>query len=1133
MSNTLRENNDNFWKALKVKLEPKDFLWNIEFKEDLIFDETRSFVTKDTNKNLFKDITLNKYFESFIIWDYITIEEIKYKGLNYFLDGIMNAVNEWKATITSWECYNYDIASIPFFKVTWYTISWPDIILYTTDNISFIWNLKDYIDNWLKSIDFYERDLEKSENENNLWDLNIKINNWQAIVSNSTQEINNIVCDSFDVLDNKEKTILIIYDNKLEKLKISDDWKSDETIWDIVDLSHLWNIKQLKIDKNKNFISLIVEKDQEYILKILSVDWKNFYEEVKDIKEVLYIDEVKNDIYCIDTDGILRYINTNFNSFERDYSGKIWKQAELAKEKAIKILEWWIRIWSNKEANENIDLINQIYETEIDFDWAKLVLRDIIDNAKTSDDFDKINLIISNLKSFEAFAKIPWLFSSIEIDIKTKSDKVKLANIYAKISKIEVELEKDDTDFVMYFLYKKDLEDILKARWTIDIATNDEDKKVWILMKKISDIIESLKETASDDIMTPINENMEVLKSSLENIMFSEHISSIYNSDEYKKILELSEFLTSDKKIEVKRNLNKLIQDKINSLETDKLETEKKHQIENEEKIKSIRKDFLEIQKLIDIESDEISILKIKSENGLVLNIIDRIFDLSIADSEKLHSELENIFSKKISSIRFWKSAFKTHWSLVDFWDGVKVSKFIPEVDKQVHWSIKWKRNNWEIIIYFENNLWWKIEPEIEKMYRLEKPLAVDKKDFAILQDYVKKWNSKYKKEFYNKLYEFKNAEKDYIEEINKDEEDKDKFEEVKNKYETLEKEFEEIKSKSYLARMFYKLPRNKVNPRPYVPEIQPNTVIWPTTKKFLREFSALADVQIKSRWAWSWIIIIESDAWTWKNFKMDLYAHFTNREVFEMQWNQTAQKEDILYSYELWPDWTYRLPSHLIKWITTPWSIIVFDEINTYPPEVLKLLNPLFDGRRYINDSQMWKIELASDVVIVWLMNPSNYLWTSKLSQEAKSRSRFMIDEYPAEFDENDNPSSEEAYLISRHFEWSIWDIDEDAFEWIWQKVIVENKSYDDREIKNIFLDLKKYISLVNDLRKQYKDTQTGTATEEFNFIVSLREWIQVVEEYDINWWNMKQAISDVIRPKIEEQEEKELFDEKLDIHF
>jgi MoxR-like ATPase len=96
---------------------------------------------------------------------------------------------------------------------------------------------------------------------------------------------------------------------------------------------------------------------------------------------------------------------------------------------------------------------------------------------------------------------------------------------------------------------------------------------------------------------------------------------------------------------------------------------------------------------------------------------------------------------------------------------------------------------------------------------------------------------------------------------------------------------------------------------------------------------------------------------------------------------------------------------------------VVVLDEINTYPPEVLKLLNPLLDGRRYINDPQFGKIKVHPSVLLVGLMNPQHYLGTTPLSPEVKSRARMMRDGYPAfKLADGTISSWEEAYLITRH---------------------------------------------------------------------------------------------------------------------
>jgi hypothetical protein len=42
------------------------------------------------------------------------------------------------------------------------------------------------------------------------------------------------------------------------------------------------------------------------------------------------------------------------------------------------------------------------------------------------------------------------------------------------------------------------------------------------------------------------------------------------------------------------------------------------------------------------------------------------------------------------------------------------------------------------------------------------------------------------------------------------------------------------------------------------------------------------------------------------------------------------------------------------------------------------------------------------------------------------------------------------------------------------------------------------------------------GSGNEEFHYPISLREGIQVIEEFERNGFNMQQAVRDVISPKI-----------------
>ncbi|USN54938.1 MAG: AAA family ATPase [Candidatus Peribacteria bacterium] len=60
--------------------------------------------------------------------------------------------------------------------------------------------------------------------------------------------------------------------------------------------------------------------------------------------------------------------------------------------------------------------------------------------------------------------------------------------------------------------------------------------------------------------------------------------------------------------------------------------------------------------------------------------------------------------------------------------------------------------------------------------------------------------------------------------------------------------------------------------------------------------------------------MIVNSDAGTGKNFKVNILGHLTNREVFHVSCNAGMEKADILYSQEINAEGTFRSPSELIR---------------------------------------------------------------------------------------------------------------------------------------------------------------------------------------------------------------------------
>ncbi len=100
----------------------------------------------------------------------------------------------------------------------------------------------------------------------------------------------------------------------------------------------------------------------------------------------------------------------------------------------------------------------------------------------------------------------------------------------------------------------------------------------------------------------------------------------------------------------------------------------------------------------------------------------------------------------------------------------------------------------------------------------MKNPLAVSKKEFAELQEYLRKWNTRYKTEFFDALQAMNKTKLALA--LNPDDfTQKDNFAKVSEHYDLLAR-------KSYLARMFHHLPKNNLSARPLVPQLYPGTII-------------------------------------------------------------------------------------------------------------------------------------------------------------------------------------------------------------------------------------------------------------------------------------------------------------------
>lgn len=178
------------------------------------------------------------------------------------------------------------------------------------------------------------------------------------------------------------------------------------------------------------------------------------------------------------------------------------------------------------------------------------------------------------------------------------------------------------------------------------------------------------------------------------------------------------------------------------------------------------------------------------------------------------------------------------------------------------------------------------------------------------------------------------------------------------------------------------------------VPSLGDNIVI---THQVIEDLQALARLCRRQILKQDGIITLEWEGGVGKNVLIDIYAHYTNRKVFTFPCNNSATKEDLTYQWLINENGTYKLHSKVYEAALTPGAILLFDEINTLPTGVVKLLNGLFDFRRRLTlpyDNEYVKAQ--EDLLIIGTQNPTHYLWTAPKPQDTISRETTYVVNYP-----------------------------------------------------------------------------------------------------------------------------------------
>ena len=292
-----------------------------------------------------------------------------------------------------------------------------------------------------------------------------------------------------------------------------------------------------------------------------------------------------------------------------------------------------------------------------------------------------------------------------------------------------------------------------------------------------------------------------------------------------------------------------------------------------------------------------------------------------------------------------------------------------------------------------------------------------------------------------------------------------------------------------------------------------------------LERFVSLVKEQIEYQ---EGIVILEGDAGVGKNFLIEVFCALTGRPLFIVPCNSKMEKEDITFVYEFDPKrGTRKVYSDLVRALQTPGAVIYLDEINTLPPSLVKIFNPLFDYRRYLVLSQGEVVKARRDVILAGGMNPQNYLGVSELPQDIKSRADVLYVDYPPFQDERGFYYPDEA-LILKDYTQHLADLSREEFTYLWYLVVNDVRTERgeglltperEREVQLLF-DL---LRIANEIRKAYRAYQTQQSEEPVEFVFSIRDTIRCARRLR-KYGDARKAVEETVIPKISSPLEREI---------
>ena len=1019
---------------------------------------------------------------------------------------------------------NMNNSWVLFFKTSSIQIIYDQIVITSTDWVKYIGNFERYEKEGVKAL----KAVNGGEINNivNQTKQNQKVVLENGLLNIKSKQLLNIAAHDYCVTDTSKNELCILQDNKIATYTYDDD--SIDRQSDYFDLSVYGTIKNIITDENNNFYFIICEKEGEAELKILNRKTLEDIMSFKDLNEIVYLSNETGKLFCMDKDGYLRIVTINTKSLDRGYVDNNEISAETAEANIIKIedkprsdLKTILKAWGLKlshsaeeelEGDDNSmddkDLREQLWLTKID-GFDDKTLRDLYTEATTPKDIDIVNNVAQQFKKNGNIMAIKGLVDPIFSVISTKRDQIKLKDIGEKLVEITEDIKNAEDDFTAILSIKTKLHDLKQSRSQILSVNKETDTLLRESLQLIDQKIQEYQNNHKENIFDEISENCKHISEYMEGIDYLPQITSIYSTDLWKNTEQMLSYLSEEDRKLQRKKMSEIVQARQMKLNNQSRNANKESQKKEEETITNIRTNLNSLKGILDSINDEHTLTTMETSDPLVFNIKQEIETLAASKAQELNQKLEQIFKERLLSIQFSKESGWTSMKTLDQYGIPKSLYFVPDIIQKVKRDISAKQTkDWLFKLQFVSSTGNVIEPSMNKKILGNFKFTYTFDERQDLKKTIAQWNTngtrKHYKEMEEKVAEFKKHE----------------WYESNEEYQKAFKSLEELGNKFYIPRM--KETMNTIsgegklwnlNTRNYLPHLDNKTVITESIEHRLSKRGKYLSQQQQYKQG---LMIVESEAGTGKNFKCDILGHLTNREVFDVSCNEYMEKEDLLFSPEIDNDGTHRKPSNFIKGLQTPGAIIVLDEINTLKPWVSKLFNPLLDGRRYINDPQMGRIYAHPSVLIIGLMNPRYYRGTKELPQEIVSRARMTNDKYA--------PDQEEAFQISKYLEWAISKLSRDQFKEMWNEYIILGHQPNDKKVYNVFVDLKKVVTVAEKIRKIYSATKRWDAGigEELDYVFTIRDGNFTIQDYNYSK-DIKESLKDVVLMKISDPEQKD----------